>query len=92
MTAGAAIVAAILLPIVYLLWGLPVHLAMQKIGISSVAMYSVAGALPGAVFVTVFKPFGLDSLSGLVAQSMFCSFIGTTGAIVLWYYQVYKNA
>lgn len=89
---GAAVVAAVLLPIVFVLWGLPMHFFMQKIGIKNVIAYSIVGALPGAVFITIFEPFGAGPLALAVVQSMFCSFVGAVGSVSFWYLVVYRGA
>lgn len=83
-TLGAAAVAGIILPLVFSLWGLLAHFILRKLKINYVLWYAVLGSLPGALFVTIFTPFGNDSLSAVVGQSMFCSFIGATGAVVFW--------
>jgi len=70
--------------IVMLLWGLPIHLLLQKKNKTHIFYYIVAGGIPGLIVVGVFKPFGQDALQHLVVQSLYLVAIGIVAAMVFW--------
>ncbi|MCP5345340.1 MAG: hypothetical protein R3F41_05010 [Gammaproteobacteria bacterium] len=89
---SAALVAGIVLPPIFLLWGLPIHFIFRRFNLNNLAWYATAGALPGAPFVTIFTPFGNDPLSAQIWNSMLFSYIGAAGAVLFWFLTVRNDA
>lgn len=83
-------VAALVAAIVVIFWVIPVHLILKFFNRSNLAWYILAAIVPGFAFVYALKPFGNDSNTTLLAQTLFCSFVGAIGATTFWYIAVFK--
>lgn len=86
-----AFAAALVAIFVVIVWAIPVHLVLSKMGHSNIAWYILAAVIPSFVFIFVVKPFGLDPFSALLTQALICSFIGSVGAAAFWYLSVYRQ-
>ncbi len=90
ITALIAGVAALIALIVLVIWAIPLHFILNRIGKTKLTWYLLPSLLPGFIFVYWFKPFGRDRDLHLLSQSMFCSFVGAAAGIAFWYFTVYK--
>ena len=84
-------IAAIVALVVVLIWAIPVHLLLKRINQERVAWYILAAVVPSFFYIYVFKPFGNDLQIHLLLQALFCSFVGSLGAVAFWYIVVYRQ-
>jgi len=85
LVAGVAAVVAII-ALVFI--ALPLHYVLTRAGKVGIGWYAVPGMLIGPVFVLALKPFGQDSASGLIVQSLVCALLGAIGAAIFWFIAV----
>jgi len=88
VSALVAGVAALVSIIALAFIALPLHFVLARSGKVDMGWYTVPGMLIGPLFVLGLKPFGQDPASGLVVQSLICSFLGVVGAATFWFFAV----
>jgi len=87
--ANAAGVASSIVALAFVLfWGLPIHLVLAKYQKTAFWWYTIAGFLPGPLFIFALKPFGSDAPKNLIIQSSYCGVVGAIGAVLFWFYVV----
>jgi hypothetical protein len=86
-----AFFAALVALIVAVVWAIPIHLLLQKLGYSNITWYIVAAIIPSFAFIYGLKPFGNDKPIDLLMQASICSLAGGLSAIAFWYILVYRQ-
>ena len=90
-TLGVAMVAGIILPVVFFLWTLPMHYLLKKYEFSGALWYVVVGFAPVPLYVFTMKPFGKDPIQYLVLQSLSLGMVGAVCAALFWVLVVRKG-
>lgn len=86
-----AFFAAMVALIIVVVWAIPIHLLLQKLGYSNIAWYIVAAIIPSFAFIYGLKPFGNDKQIELLGQAFFCSLAGGLSSVAFWYILVYRQ-
>ena len=86
-----SIVAPLVIVGALIVWGIPCHLLLKKLGIDSPFFYALAGFFPVPLFLAIFTPFGNEPLAEFLAQCATFGFLGVLAATMLWYFVVYNK-
>ncbi|MGQ3171931.1 MAG: hypothetical protein ACT6R9_14820 [Methylophilus sp.] len=77
---------------VLLLFGIPLHIVLSSLRMTSLWYYVGGGLLGGVLTVLIFRPFGNDPIQSLVVQSLHMGGFGILASLVFWVFSVKKMA
>ena len=75
-----------------LIWGIPIHLILEKFKIKSALYYAVFGAIPGVFVIYGVDFMGKDTFANNLTPAVIMGAIGSVAASVFWWFSVGRNA